>query len=95
MTNTVPATKTIQVNVNNYVLFVLTDFGNECWDKLAQVEMAEFNASTPRQKEKATLNPDDPTLKMQFWDFANFFGPKLFVGSPNLFEDNSVTIEGN
>lgn len=95
MTTTAPATKTIQVNVNNKVQFVLTDFGNECWDKLAQAEMAEFKSSTPRPKEKATTDPDDPTLEMQFWDFANFFGPKLFVGSPNLFVDNEVTIEGN
>jgi hypothetical protein len=93
MTNSVTTPQAIEVNLNDRVLFVLTDFGNECWDKLANAEMVEFNASTPRQKEKATLNPDDPTLKMQLWDFANFFGPKLFVGSPNIFVDNTVKIE--
>lgn len=94
MSNTVPATQTKTANLNDYVTFVLTDFGNECWDKLAQAEMVVFNDHTPRQKVKATLDPADPTLKMQFWDWANFFGPKLFVGSPNIFVDNDLTFIG-
>lgn len=86
-------TNSIEVNLNDRVLFVLTDFGNECWDKLAQAEQAQFNDPAPRQKEKATDDPNDPTLSLPMWDFMNFFGPKMFVGSPNLFVENTVKIE--
>lgn len=81
------------VNLNDEVTFVLTDFGNEIWDKLAAAEMVEYHATTPRQKKLATLNPDDPTLVMQLWDWANFFGPKLFNGSLQIFVENTLTFK--
>lgn len=81
------------VNLNDEVTFVLTEFGNEVWDKLAAAEMTEFHAREPRSKPKATPNPKDPTLKMQLWDWANFFGPKLFNGSRQIFVENTLTFK--
>lgn len=82
--------KMLEINLNQYVKFNLTDLGKEHFSKLLEKESKEFNYLKAK-----TLNEyiqKDGSYKIQFHEFSFSFGRAFFVGAQNYIVDNTLSI---
>lgn len=80
-----------EANLNQYVIYKLTEEGKKQFINLALEEQSEFSLEQPRTVE--SLLNEDGFLRMQFHDFAFFWGRSFYIGSPSYIQDNKIIIE--
>lgn len=78
----------VTVNLNATIKFKLTKEGEELTKRLSEAERFKFQLKFPREIKRT----EDGFVEMQLWDFCNFYGPELYVGSSQYLEDNSIHI---
>ena len=73
-------------NLNSTIKFKLTKEGEELTNRLSEAERFKFQLKFSREIKRT----EDGFVEMQLWDFCNFYGPELYVGSSQYLEDNSI-----
>lgn len=74
------------VNINDYVIFNLTDYGLETLKALLLEEASEFDFPQPRKSE--IFKGEDGSYRMQLHEFAFLLGRELYIGNQNIVENN-------
>lgn len=81
----------VHMNMNTIVRFKLNEYGREKAQHLAHAERLKFKLKFTRQFKTDA----DGFSQLTFWEFANFFGPEFYHGSPSMFEGNWVTLQAS
>lgn len=76
----------VTANLNSTIKFKLTKEGEELTKRLSEAERFKFKLKFSREIKRT----EDGFVEMQLWDFCNFYGPELYVGSSQYLEDNSI-----
>lgn len=75
-------------NLNDRIHFELTPEGVKKWEELAQAEKARYRMPD-RYTRKTPYGPTATSM----WDFMNFFGEALTLGSPVYLVDGCFELE--
>lgn len=70
--------KSITVNINDMASVKLTDYG---------LIRLGYDANGPHH-----YNYDTKILKIELWDLMKIFSDAMYMGCPQLFEKNEITI---
>lgn len=77
----------MRVNINNFATVRLTTAGRGVWDRYWHDLSREAGLNG---------NPFEPaadgTLRTELWQLMRVFGPELFMGNVQMFQDNAVEI---
>ena len=71
----------MQMNVNEIVWVKLTEHGKSVWKKHWE------DLKVPAKHCELRLNWDG-RARFQMWELMQVFGPAMYCGGPNVFEDN-------
>lgn len=76
------------VNINDYVVFKLTEYGFDTLEKLLIEEASEF--SLPQARKVENFRVEDGSYRMQLHEFAFLLGRELYIGNKNIVEENTL-----
>lgn len=82
---------TITYNLNDRATITLTEEGAEVINAHYDRVFAKLPAAT--QKRKSAPYTAGATFATELWHLMQIFGRHCIAGSPNLFENNAVTIK--